>query len=125
MGLFDFLKPKKPTENNAIDQMLKSFFPKGKTDINSATNELLFILDNKISGEEAKNTVLKSIAISRVSKNFDKQRLTTHLAGYCIHHFNESQIDKFYNYLIALSAGMLINNKSPSEIKRDGDVYFW
>jgi len=125
MGLFDFLKSKKTELDDNLPQMLKSFFPKGETDITAGTNELLSILDNSIDKNEARNIFIKSVSMSRVASNFDKERLVKHLGGYCLHHFNEQQLDKFYNYLTALTVAMKVYGSSPVEIKRDGDAYVW
>ena len=125
MGLFDFLKPKKDNLNDEMGNIFNSFFPKGEKDINAATDELLHILNNKIARDEAKNIIVKSIAISRISESFDLDRLKTHLAGYCLHLFNESQLKKYFSYLVALTAAMLVNRKTPSEVRREGDVYLW
>src|SRR5690606_4839493 len=125
MGLFDFLKPKKTELDENLSQLLKAFFPKGETDINAGTNELLFILNNTIGMHEARNIFVKSVSISRVSSNFDKQRLVNHLKGYCLQHFNEKQLDKSFDYLTALTVAMKVHGSSPVEIKRDGDAYVW
>lgn len=125
MGLFNFKKNKKTKLNDNLAKMLNAFFPKGETDINAGTDEVLLILNNKISRDEARNILVKSVAISRISEKFDKERLISHLNGYCIHHFNNAQIDKFFNYLTTLSIAMKIHGSTPAEIKRDGDSYVW
>jgi hypothetical protein len=125
MGLFNFKKNKKTELNDNLAKMLNAFFPKGETDINAGTDEVLLILNNKISRDEARNILVKSVAISRISEKFEKERLISHLNGYCIHHFNNAQIDKFFNYLTALSIAMKIHGSTPVEIKRDGDSYVW
>lgn len=125
MGLFDFLKPKKTELDDNLSQLLKAFFPKGETDINAGTNELLLILNNSIDKNEARNIFVKSVSMSRVASNFDKERLVKHLSGYCLQHFNEQQLDKFFNYLTALTVAMKVHGSSPVEIKRDGDAYVW
>ena len=125
MGLFDFLKPKKTELDDNLSQLLKTFFPKGETDITAGTNELLLILNNSINKNEARNIFVKSVSISRVASNFDKERLVKHLDGYYLQHFNEQQLDKFFNYLTALTVAMKVHGSSPVEIKRDGDAYVW
>ena len=125
MGLFDFLKPKKTELDNSLSQLLKAFFPKGETDINAGTDELLLILNNKIDRKEAREIFVKSVSMSRVASKFDKERLINHLNGYCIQHFNEAQLDKFFNYLTALTVAMSVHGSSPIDIKRDGDAYVW
>ena len=125
MGLFDFLKPKKTELDDNLSQLLKAFFPKGETDISAGTNELLLILNNTIDKNEARNIFVKSVSMSRVASNFDKERLVNHLRGYCLQHFNEKQLDKFFDYLTALTVAMKVHGSSPVEIKRDGDAYVW
>lgn len=125
MGLFDFLKPKKTELDNNLSQLLNAFFPKGETDINAGTDELLLILNNSINRREARNIFVKSVSMSRVASKFDKERLVNHLKGYSLQHFNESQLDKFFNYLTALTVAMSMHASSPVEIKRDGDAYVW
>ena len=125
MGLFNFKKNKKTELNDNLAKMLNAFFPKGETDINAGTDEVLLILNNKINREEARNILVKSVAISRISEKFEKERLISQLKGYCIHHFNDAQIDKFFNYLTALAIAMKIHGSTPVEIKRDGDSYVW
>ena len=86
---------------------------------------MLYILNNKIDSSIAENIFVKSSAISRIAKDFDKERLKLHLSGYCIQYFNDSQIDKYYNYLKTLSIAMLIDNRTPSEVRRVGENYVW
>lgn len=123
MGLFDFLKPKKDVMKDAMAQMSASFFPKGEKDINAVTDAVLHILNNKISREEAKGIALKSVAISRISKEFSKERLKAHLAGYCLQHFNDKQVETFQGYLSLLTIGNMMFGKTPSEIIHDGDTW--
>jgi hypothetical protein len=125
MGLFDFLKPKKNPMEEMMEKLANSIFPKGEKDIDAGTKELLYILNNKIDFESAKGIFLKSSAISRISDNFDLKRLKAHLAGYCLEHFSEKEVEEFYRYLHALSLAMKTNRNSPSEVKREGDNYIW
>jgi hypothetical protein len=127
MGFFDFLKPKQNNQmNDTFARMEATWFPKGEKDIKYAVNELLFILNNKIDSSEAETIILKSIAISNISQEFNKDRLKLHLAGYCLNHFNDSQLEAFYNYLQACKVGRLMSQKTPSEITRIGDNgYAW
>lgn len=126
MGLFDFFKPEQKSElGETFTHLYNSFFPKGEKDINSTIDELLYILNNKISRTEAKNIIVKSVAISRIAQKFDKDRLKAHLAGYCLQHFNEKQLEQFYNYLVALAAAMKIHRATPSEVRRQGEAYMW
>jgi hypothetical protein len=124
--LFGFLKKeKKDPIIEYVKKMTDSIYPKGEKDINAGTSELLFILDNKIDRESARSILIKSVMISRLSPNFNKERLKSHLAGYCLQHFNDNELDKYYNYLVALTMAMLINRKPPSEVIRDGNSYVW
>lgn len=125
MGLFDFLKPKLNPMADIFERMSNQIFPKGQKDIDAATSELLFILNNKISRDAAKSIFLKSVVISRISENFDEERLKAHLAGYCIEHFTESQIQNFFNYLVALKTAITVNQRTPSEVRREGEIYIW
>lgn len=128
MGLFDMFKSKRTPMNQLLEfkeQLSNSIFPKGEKDIAAGTNELLHILNNKIDYDTAKNIFLKSIVISRISENFDKDRLITHFQGYCIEYFENSQIDQYYGYLIALKAAMICRRRTPSEVRRDGANYVW
>lgn len=122
MGLFS--KKKQPM-NDMMAQMSASIFPKGEKDINAVTDEILLILQNKINRKEATNIALKSVFISRLSKEFDVERLKAHLAGYCLQYFNDAQVKKLHDYLVALSAAMMIHRRTPSEVSRDGDAYVW
>ena len=122
MGLFDFLKPKKNDEfKETIAHMTASMFPKGEKDINAVTDAVLYILDNKIGRDEAKNIALKSVAISRLSKEFSKERLRLHLSGYCLHHFNDKQVETLHGYLSFLIIADTMFRKTPSEVVRQGD----
>jgi hypothetical protein len=125
MGIFDFFKPKKKPIDEVFRKMMNSTFPKSDKDINAATNELLHILNDHISREEAKVIVIKSVVISRISNEFTKERLKQHLAGYCLHHFKDDQVDKFHGYLTSLAIAMMIHRKTPSEVRREGDNYVW
>lgn len=122
MGLFS--KKKKPM-NDMMAQMSASIFPKGEKDINAVTDEIILILQNKINRKEATNIALKSVFISRMSKEFDVERLKAHLAGYCLQYFNDDQVKKLHDYLTALSAAMMTHRRTPSEVRRDGDAYVW
>jgi hypothetical protein len=124
MGIFDFLKPKKSPMEEIFEKMNNSLFPKGQKDTDAATSELLQILNNKISRQEAQTILLKSIAISAISQNFTEERLRLHLAGYCLHHFSEAQVKRFYQYLGSIAMAKL-QNRTPSEITRSATGYSW
>ena len=123
MGLFDFLKPKKSELHDALAQMNASFFPKGKKDMDAVTDELLRILNNKISRDEAQGIALKSVAISRIAQKFDENRVRAHLAGYCLNHFDDKQLKQFQGYLAFLTVASVMFRKTPSEVKCNGDMY--
>jgi hypothetical protein len=125
MGLFDFLTPKKSSLQDNLEKLQQMIFPKGEADIEAATNELLLILDNKIGSIEAKDIVVKSTAIAHISQNFDETRLRNHLSGYCIHHFNDEQFEKFYSYVRSLLIAKTIHGKSAVDVKRMGNGYAW
>lgn len=121
MGFFDFLKPKPSPLNDMLAQMNAKFFPKGEKDMNAVTDALLFILNDKIGRDEARNIAVKSVAISRISKEFSKERLKQHLAGYCLQHFNDKQIETFHGYLAFLIVADVMFRKTPSEVVREGE----
>jgi hypothetical protein len=123
MGLFDFLKPKKNEMNEMFDQMHAKFFPKGQKDIDAVTDALLYILKNKISRSEAAKIAVKSVAISRISNEFSKERLKQHLARYCLQHFDDKQIETFHGYLAFLIVADMMFKKTPSELVREGDSW--
>ena len=125
MGLLDFFKDKPSKKQELFSKMDAKIFPKGEKDLNAVVNELLNILDNKISRSEAQNISLKSVFISYFSENFDIDQLRDHLLGYCLDRFSENQLDRFYKYLLAIKAANRFSKKSPSEIWREGDAYFW
>jgi len=125
MGLFDFMKPKKNNLNDFMANLNNSMLPKGEKDIEAGTKEILSILNNKVNYETAKTIFLRSIAISRLSQNFDEARLRAHLMGYSIQHFDEDQIRKLHQYLEALKTAMESARRTPSEVKRVGEYYDW
>lgn len=123
MGLFDFLKPKKNEMNEMLAQMHAKFFPKGQKDVDAVTDAVLYILNDKISRSEAQNIAIKSVTISRITKEFSKGRLEQHLAGYCLQHFNDKQIETFHGYLAFLTVAAMMFRKTPSELVRQGDSW--
>jgi hypothetical protein len=125
MGFFDFLKPKKSASDELMEKMANSMFPKGQKDIQAGTKEVLRILQHRIDEETAQSIFLKSSGISRIAQNFDEERLRLHLSGYCLQYFTDEQVQELFWYLQALSAAMLINGKTPSEVKYEGGKYFW
>lgn len=102
MGLFNFFKPKKNRINEEFERINNDMFPKGRRDIDSTIKELLLILDYKLEEKEVETIAIKSIFISRISEDFDKERLRGHLSGYCLQYFNEAQLSKYFDYLIAI-----------------------
>ena len=124
MGLFDFLKPKKSELHDTLAQMNASIFPKGKKDMDAVTDELLRILNNKISRDEAHGIAIRSVIMSRIAENFDEDRLRAHLAGYCLNHFNDEQLTQFHGYLAFLTIASVMFRKTPSEVKCNGDMLY-
>jgi len=125
MGLFDFLNPSKRKTNKIFEKIHNEILPNGDTDIDAGVKELMIILNGKIDANEAENIIMKSVYISRVTENFDKERLRRHLQGYCLQHFNENQLEQFYRYLFALNAAKIINGKGPSGVKKVNGKYSW
>ena len=106
------------------DDFINWLFPKGNQDIKAGVDELLYILKNCISREEAKSILVRSLIMSQMEK-FDIGVLKSHLSGYCIEHFNERQIEIFYYYLLALKSARVFYKKTPSEVRREGYTYKW
>lgn len=128
MGLFNFFKKKTNPIDEMREQMNNIMFPKGKKDIDSATNELLRILKHSIPFDEAKSILIKSTIICFLSgekEKFSKERLTLHLKGYCLNHFNDNQISQFYDFIIAMESARTFSNKTPSEVKHIDGGYIW
>ena len=123
MGLFDFLKPKPNKLNEMFAQMDAKIFPKGEKDKRAVVDALLHILNNKISRAEAETIAVKSIMISRISQEFSKERLRQHLAGYCLDHFTDKQVETFHGYLSFLIVADVMFRKTPSEVVREGEAW--
>lgn len=122
MGLFDFFRKKKNLQSEMMKKMADNLFPKGEQDINAGANELLRILENKISRDEAKNIFVKSYALCAISDRFDKNRLKTHLSGYCLQYFTEKQIVEFHGYLASLVFARVFSGKSPSQVVSENGI---
>lgn len=125
MGLFNFFKKKENFQSDIMKKIADSLFPKGEQDINAGTNELLRILNNKISRDDAKSIFVKSYSLSAISEKFDKERLKTHLSGYCLQHFTEKQIEEFHGYLASLIFARVFSGKSPSQVESKNDIIFF
>ncbi len=125
MNFFNFFKTKKHPLDKIFKEMSRICIPNGRKDIDSGTKELLYILNDTIDQDKARNIFLKSIGISVTVENFDRERLVGHLKGYCLDCFNEKQVDQFYKYLSSLRYAMKIGKKSPSEVVREGEDYSW
>tara|TARA_B100000809_G_scaffold142007_1_gene139575 strand:+ start:1105 stop:1392 length:288 start_codon:yes stop_codon:yes gene_type:complete len=95
MRIFDFLRPKKSKLDRALDDVMRHTFPNGSRDINAGADELLLIIDHKVSREEAQEIFVGSVAISRMSKRFDEERLRLHLIGSGREYFNDEQVHQF------------------------------
>ncbi len=104
MGLFS----KSSKKENPMQEIMSKIFPKGKSDIITGTDELLNILDYTISKENAQNIFVKSMAISFLTREFDVERLKTHLDGYCKGVFSQDEIQRFYEYLIARKMALMM-----------------
>ena len=131
MGFFDFLKPKRNEALEAAQALLKQVFPNGEADYQAGTNEVLYILNNSVSKEIARNIFTKSTLICRIvsmkegeDNEFDIERLRVHLSGYCIQYFNEDQVKRLHNYQAALFASSLFG-KSAKDLKRLKQGYSW
>lgn len=125
MGLFNFLQFRKNPEEKRLEDKAKPMCPKGKKDIQAGTEELLYILDDKVDYKMAKTIFLKAITASRLSKKFKRDKLEEHLAEYCIQYFTPTQIDKFHRYLESLQVAMSIRGKSPADVEKKGHSYTW
>lgn len=123
MNIFNFFK--KDPMKEANKKLAEITIPKGEDDIAAGAKELMDILNTTIDEEKARLIFLKSIAISRIAKDFDKERLIFHLDGYCLQFFTDDQVDKFYKYLIALKIAMETSQKSPSDLKKKDDRYYF
>jgi hypothetical protein len=107
MGLFNFFKTNKSTNNSELNELLgkitKTIFPNGQKDIDERTNALLRILNNKVDVQTAKTILMRSSSIcytANLRSEFDVKLLKQHLAGYCLHYFNEKSLQDFYILLI-------------------------
>ena len=128
MGFFDLFKKKPDPIQEMRDKMFNQMFPKGDKDILAATNQLLTILNHSIPINEAKSIITKSYIICLLTSEkdkFDKERLKLHLDGYCIQHFDEKQVDEFYNYIMAINSARIFSGRTPSEVGKQGDTYLW
>lgn len=125
MGLFDFFKSNNRKLQDHFDKVHRDVFPKGDVDIDASVNELLYILSNKIDNKTARDIILKSVLVSRMSEKFDRARLVNHLERYCIHYFNEEQITMFHEYLATINIAKMAHGKTPSEVRRVGDMHIW
>jgi hypothetical protein len=96
-----------------------------KKDIDAGTKELLEILNNKIDYKTARSIFLKSASLSRITEKFDNERLKSHLSGYCLEYFDDNQVEKFHGYLVALATAMMVHRRTPSEVRREGNLYIW
>ena len=125
MGLFDLFKPKKTQLQHHFDEVHRDVFPKGDIDINASVKELLHILNNKIDNKTARDIILKSVLVSRMSETFDRARLVNHLERYCIHYFSPEQVTMFHEYLATINIAKMVHGKTPSEVRRVGDMHIW
>lgn len=124
MGFFDFLKPKKNKAVESARNILYQVFPKGELDYQVGTQEILDILNNKVDNNTATNIFVKTVIRSRVEEAFNKEILLSHLKGYCIELFNENQVERLHQYLVALIVASKFEI-APSSVKRSGTGYSW
>lgn len=110
MGLFGKKK------ENPMEVIMKKVFPNGKSDITAGTEELLSILGNTVSVENARNIFTKSMAIAFLSNEFDINRLEGHLNGYCKGIFSSSELQQFHSYLTARKVALMMG---VSKVKKD------
>src|SRR6478609_1564207 len=98
MGLLDFFKPTQRANKELQENLSVKFFPNGDKDVNAGTDELLYILSNKVDRETAKDIFVKSFAASVLSPQFsfefNETRLLSHLSGYCLNYFSPDQVRK-------------------------------
>lgn len=125
MGFLDFFKSKKSNNNDLMERMDASIFPKGQKDQNAVVDQLLIILNNSMSKDLAINIAVKTCAYSFLTEKFDIQDFKSHLERYCLDKFSETQFKQFYHYHLAIRSAKKFHNKTPSEIWRDGDYYYW
>jgi hypothetical protein len=107
MGLFNFFKKNKSTNNTEFNELLgkmtKTIFPNGQKDIDERTNALLHILNNKVDIRTVKTILMRSSSIcytANLRGAFDIERLRQHLAGYCLQYFDEKSLQEFYILLV-------------------------
>ncbi|NOQ25428.1 MAG: hypothetical protein GQ564_08700 [Bacteroidales bacterium] len=119
MGLFGKSKKAK----SPMEELMKRIFPNGKSDIISGTDELLSILHSNISRDTVQNIFVKAMAISVMTEKFDVERLKLHLDGYCKDVFGETELQKFYEYLVARKVALMMGAKNVFR-NQDGN-YAW
>jgi len=116
MGLFDlFNKNNKRELQNSNNEIFNDLFPNGEEDVKLGANYLIEILKNKVSYNEARFIYIKSFSLSKISNNFDIQRLKQHLYS-TNQSFSEKQIQDFYVFIMKMN-GTKIN-------LLDNDNYF-
>ncbi|MCL2072656.1 MAG: hypothetical protein FWH18_01945 [Marinilabiliaceae bacterium] len=111
MKIFNFFKAKHAVvteiDNNNdpfIDELFLKIFPNGDTDLIELTNNLLIIINNAISKEEAKHlscaAAITAYSDGGFSSRFCLERLQQHLAGKgCLKYFNKQKLQEFYALL--------------------------
>jgi hypothetical protein len=108
MGIFNFSKAKKHTESDNndpfIDELYLKIFPNGEKDLAELTNNLLKIINNSMSWEEAKHLSLAAAITAYsdggFSSRFCLERLHQHIAGKdCLKYFTEQTLQEFYALL--------------------------
>jgi hypothetical protein len=121
MGLADFFDPNDENMATQMQQVSEYLFPLGDKDKEAGTNEVLYTLKNSVDRDLALNIFIKTSFMSRFSGKFDQNDLKTHLANYCLEHFNDQQIANHYNYLMATANARMLYGSPPSQITRETD----
>ena len=120
MGLFDKIFGKK--KENPIKELAKIVFPNGSRDIEAGTAEVLWILNNSVSTDQAREIFSNSASLCAITEKFDKERLELHLNGYCKGVFSEKQLEQLYGYLVSRTVALAMKGN----LKRmEGGGYSW
>lgn len=119
MGLFDFFRRKKDPLKETTEKIFNEIFPGGKKDIETGAKVLQHLLRNKIDTKTAVQIYSQSAAFAKITEQFDKERLRSHLGGYALHYFTESELNSYYEFLTAFR-----NTTKPiTTVRSSGDFY--
>lgn len=125
MSFFNFFYRKRKISTESIAETNQNCFPKGEADMIAGTNEVILILEGKISRAEARDIFIKCVNMSCEPLKLDRDRLVANLEDSSVHYFDNAQTDKFLSYLTALTVARNIFDCSPIDVERDGDGYIW